>query len=176
MPALLRWFSPIGGLAVALCATAAGPGYLPTVGPAPLRFEIPAPPVVAPAALPPLVFIEPRRPADADETVASASPATPAPGVPAATPTAPATSPAESSVLVSPLGPLEPFAAATNSPAVTSDSEVVAPQMLLKYFVRPAGTNSAGVSIFAPVGFVPPQPLTPPSSSATFQTAPPAKP
>jgi hypothetical protein len=170
MPALSRWFSPIGGLAVALSA-AAGPGYLPTVGPAPVRFETPAPPVVAPVALPPLVFIEPRPATDTNETVAPAVPTGPVVAT-----TEAASAPVEPSILISPLGPLEPAGGATNSPAAPADTEVVAPQMLLKYFTRPAGTNSAGVSIFAPVGFVPPQPLVPPSSSATFQTTPSAKP
>lgn len=170
MPALSRWFSPIGGLAVALCA-AAGPGYLPTVGPAPVRFETPAPLVEATVPLPPLVFIEPR---PATDTVTAASPTSPAPNVTSAAPTeTPTSASAESSVFISPLGPPEPTGVATNAPA---DTEVVAPQMLLKYFTRPAGTNSAGISVFAPVGFVPPQPLAPPSSSATFQTVPPAKP
>jgi hypothetical protein len=178
MPALSRWLSPIGGLAVALSATA-GQGYLPTVGPAPVRFETPAPPAPVMVALPPLVFIEPRPLTDTNETVASTSPAaaTAPPNLPGAAPTeATTSSPAEVTVFVSPLGPLEPTGVATNSLAAPAETEVIAPQMLLKYFMRPAGTNSAGVSIFAPVGFVPPQPLAPPSSSATFQTTPPAKP
>lgn len=174
MPALSRWLSPIGGLAVALSATA-GQGYLPTVGPAPVRFETPAPPAPVTVALPPLIFIEPRPLTDTNETVASASPA--AATEPGAAPTETATSPpAETTVLVSPLGPLESIGVTTNPLAPPVDTEVIAPQMLLKFFMRPAGTNSAGVSIFAPVGFVPPQPLAPPSSSATFQTTPPAKP
>src|SRR5689334_18269119 len=130
MPALLRWFSPIGGLAVVLCATG-GPGYLSTVGPAPLRFETPAPPVVTPVVLPPLVFIEPRPAADTNETVTSASPAA---SVPSAAPVATTSSPAEPSIIVSPLGPLEPAGTGTNAPAVPTETEVVAPQMLLKYF------------------------------------------
>jgi len=176
MPALSRWLSPIGGLAVALSATA-GEGYLPTVGPAPVRFETPAPPAPVTVAFPPLVFIEPRPLTDTNETVAPASPAESVPNLPGAAPTeVTPPPPAEVTIFVSPLGPLEPTGVATNSLAAPAETEVIAPQMLLKYFMRPAGTNSAGVSIFAPVGFVPPQPLAPPSSSATFQTTPPAKP
>jgi len=172
MPALSRWFSPIGGLAVALCATAS-PGYLPTVGPAPLRFETPAPLATVPVVLPPLVFIEPRPAAGTNETVASASP-TNGPNTEAAEVMTPG--PAEIPILASPLGPLVPIGVPTNPPAAPFDTEVVAPQMLLRYFMHPVGTNSAAISAFAPVGFVPPQPLAPPSSSATFETTPPARP
>ena len=53
----------------------------------------------------------------------------------------------------------------------------MAAQMFLQYFTGQAGTNSRGLSVFAPVGFVPPLPLSaPPSSSATFQTTAPGKP
>jgi hypothetical protein len=46
----------------------------------------------------------------------------------------------------------------------------------MKYFTGQPGTNSLGVSIFAPVGFVPPMPAPSPSSTATFETVPVGKP
>jgi len=81
-------------------------------------------------------------------------------------------------VLLDPgISSLTPEASATNSlVGVAPEAEFIAPQMFLKYFTGQPGTNSAGVSLFAPVGFVPPLPVAPPSSSATFQTTPPGKP
>ena len=58
----------------------------------------------------------------------------------------------------------------------TVEGEPLVPQMFMKYFIGGTGTNANGVSIFSPVGFVPPLPIVPPSSSATFQTVPPGKP
>jgi hypothetical protein len=172
MPAILRRLSPVGWLAAALCATA-GPAYLPTVGPPAIRFEKPAPvPAESPVLLPPLSFIEPR------PAVPSAEPASPLaqPG-----PLAPA-EPANPLVDVAPLDSvLPPNAPATvMDPSATNaalpDPSALAPQMFMKYFTGRPGTNGNGVSIYAPVGFVPPLPVAPPSSSASFQTTPPGKP
>jgi hypothetical protein len=67
--------------------------------------------------------------------------------------------------------------AATNvTLAVQAEPETLVPQMFMRYFIGGMGTNAAGVSIFSPVGFVPPLPVVPPSSSGTFQTVPPGKP
>jgi hypothetical protein len=84
-------------------------------------------------------------------------------------------------ILIDPFGlppvaePL-PIPATNVTYAVPVESGPVVPQMFMKYFVGGAGTNANGVSIFSPVGFVPPLPIVPPSSSATFQTVPPGKP
>jgi len=60
--------------------------------------------------------------------------------------------------------------------AVPVESEPLVPRMFMKYFTGGTGTNANGVSFLSPVGFVPPLPIVPPSSSATFQTVPPGKP
>ena len=159
-------FGSVGLLAVALCASA-GPGYLPVVGPPTLRFAPPSPPppaVLIP--LPPLAVVDPR------------------PTPPAADPLAPVV---DSSIAAADPVLIDPFAvppaaepipspATYVTPAVPVGTDNLVPQMFMKYFVGGAGTNGAGVSIFSPVNFVPPLPIVPPSSSATFQTVPPAKP
>lgn len=163
-PSLLAcWLS--GHLAVAPGASAAGPGYLPTVGPPALRFAPPPPPPPAvPAPLPPLAVIEPR------------------PVLPPPEPSPPL---AESTnTTVEPMF-LDPFAVPPVAEAIATpltnvivllppEPPTFAPQMFMRYFIGGA-TNAAGVSILSPVGFVPPLP-PPPSSSATFQTVPSAKP
>ena len=172
MPAILRRLSLVVWPAAALAATA-GPGYLPTVGPPAVRFEKPAPATAeSPLVLPPLVVIEPR------PAVPSADPANPLaqPG-----PLAPS-EPGNPLIDVAPLDSV----AAPNAPMMTMDPSatnaaqidpsVLAPQMFMKYFTGRPGTNGNGVSIYAPVGFVPPLPVAPPSSSASFRTTPPGKP
>jgi len=163
---MMRPSISVGLLAVALCASAA-PGYLPVVGPPALRFAPPSPPppaVLVP--LPPLAVVEPRPVLPAVEPLPSA---------------ADSTSSAAQPVLIDPFG-LPPVAEplptlSTNvTYVVPVESEPVVPQMFMKYFTGGAGTNANGVSIFSPVGFVPPLPIVPPSSSATFQTVPPGKP
>ena len=161
---MMRPLSSVGLLVVALCASA-GPGYLPVIGPPALRFAPPLPPppaVLIP--LPPLAVVEPRPAPSAVDPVPLATDFTNA---------------AANPVLIDPFAvPLvaEPFP--TLAPNVTSilPPETLVPQMFMKYFVGGAGTNATGVSIFSPVNFVPPLPIVPPSSSATFQTVPPAKP
>ena len=172
MPAILRQLSPVGLLAAALCATA-GQGYLPIVGPPAVRFEKPAPvPTEPPLVLPPLTVIEPRPivpPAESPVTPPQPGPLAPSePANPVVdlTPLDPVASSAGPALVMDPL--------ATNAPPV--DTSVLAPQMFMKYFTGQPGTNGNGVSIFAPVGFVPPLPVPPPSSSASFQTVPPGKP
>ena len=156
-----RW---VGLLVVAQCASA-GPQYLPAVGPPALRFASPAPPPPASVvALPPLAVVEPSPPPLAD----------PPP-------------PAESTNAVAEPILIDPFAvpqitepvvvSATNVTfAVQAEPETLVPQMFMRYFIGGSGTNAPGVSVFSPVGFVPPLPIVPPSSSATFQTVPAGKP
>jgi hypothetical protein len=162
---MMRPLIPVGLLVVALCASA-GPGYLPVVGPPPLRFAPLSPPSPAVlTSLPPLAVVEPR------------------PDPSAVEPLPPATA---TNAAVGPV-PTDPFAAppvavplptpATNVPyGVPVESQPLVPQMFMKYFIGGTGTNANGVSIYPPVGFVPPLPIVPPSSSATFQTVPPGKP
>lgn len=172
MPAILRRLSPVGLLVATLCA-ATGQGYLPVVGPPAIRFEKLAPAPVEPTVvLPPLTIIEPRPTvplADPPATLPQLGPLAPSeplnPGVDL-TPLDPVASPAAPALVMDPL--------ANNLPPV--DTSVVAPQMFMRYFTGQPGTNGSGVSIFAPVGFVPPLPVPPPSSSASFRTVPPGKP
>jgi hypothetical protein len=161
---MMRQSGWVGLLVVAQCASA-GPQYLPAVGPPALRFQTPAPPPPAnPVALPPLVVVEPRP-----------------------TPLADPPPPAESTNAVAEPILFDPFAVpqvsepivvpATNVTfAVQAEPETLVPQMFMRYFIGGTGTNAAGVSIFSPVGFEPPLPIVPPSSSATFQTVPAGKP
>jgi hypothetical protein len=96
-------------------------------------------------------------------------------------PTADSTSTATNPVLIDPFA-VPPVAEPLPTPVtnvtygVPVESEPLVPQMFMKYFIGGTGTNANGVSILSPVGFVPPLPFVPPSSSATFQTVPPGKP
>ena len=172
MPTILRRLSPVGLLAATLCA-AAGQAYLPVVGPPAIRFEKPAPaPDQPPLVLPPLTFIEPRPIAPLAEV-----PPTPPQSGPLAPsePAAPVVDLTHLDPIASPAAPvlgMDPLV--TGAPPV--DTSVLAPQMFMRYFTGQPGTNGNGISIFAPVGFVPPLPVPPPSSSASFQTVPPGKP
>jgi hypothetical protein len=152
-----------------VCDAAAGPGYLSVVGPPPLRFAAPpAAPSDKLIPLPPLTVIEPRPAATNESSTHATSPATTNTGGAVEHPV------------------LDPFAVPTTEPAPVDSSgaplaapaqaDSIVPQMFMKYFSGRAGTNGPGVSIYSPVGFIPPQPVAPPASSSSFQTTPPAKP
>ena len=51
------------------------------------------------------------------------------------------------------------------------DLEVIPTQMWMKYFTQTTNGPS-GTALIAPIGFLPPQPITPPSSKSAFQTGP----
>jgi len=171
MPVITRRLIQVGLLAVTIAASA-GDGYLPAVGPAPLRFELPASPKVSPAVvLPPLVLVETNRPTPQVPPMASIVAEIP--------------SSVETNAVTS-AGPVEPLVLA---PEIVPDAiqtnamqdmvplvGALNPQMFMHYFTGRPGTNSSGVSIFTPVSFVPPVPVPPPSSSAAFQTTPPVRP
>ena len=147
----------------------AGSGYLPVVGPPALRFQLPPVLVTNQIILPPLAVIEPRPPEDNAPTPNPSSLA------------GDAMNQAPNSPLLDPLaippviGPLA--AGTTNVIIVTpSDPDGISPQMFMRYFTGRQGTNAAGIAIVPPLGFIPPVPIVPPSSSATFQTTPPPKP
>lgn len=173
MVGISRRFSRFGLLAMALSATA-GPGYLPVVGPAPLRFQAPpVPPPTEPIELPPLATVDPApKPATApDAPVATNStPAAPVPPDPAALSLDEAPlDPPQAPPLTVPLLP--------NAPQTQPDQGSMAAQLFLKYFTGQTGTNSTGITLIAPVGFIPPMPQSaPPSSTAKFQTTAPGKP
>lgn len=180
MSALSRRTSFTALLSWACCAGAMGQGYLPLVGPPPVRFDLPLPPTVAePIVLPPLPIIEPRPSPDPADSAAPGL-SRPLPGS-AAEPQPSGESPATTTnlarvdLLSVPIWPLylDSSAAAINA---GSGLPMIGSQSFLKYFSGQPGTNSTGVSIFAPLGFVPPLPVLPPSSSAVFEVVPNSKP
>ena len=152
-------------LAILPCAVA-GPGYLPTVGPPPLRFADPAAQTASHFFLPPLEPVAVIAPAaDADQTAPPAKkaippllgPEPPQPAVPVENPAA----------TVPPMHATVP---------TTLESPLFSPQMLLPYFTR-GSTNASGASVLIPVNFQPPLPTgQPPSSSATYEVVPASKP
>ncbi len=132
----------IAGCAGFLVSGQANVGYLPTVGPAPLRFR---PDYKA------AIHIV------ATHTAEVAQPS--APVLPVTVPT-PILTPAVA----------EPTPAVAQPVATVEPSRpdgVVSPQMLLKYFGR--GTN-AEATAGAPLGFTPPRQVEPPSSKASYST------
>jgi hypothetical protein len=171
-------------------------GYLPLAGPPPLRFALP--PVATTdspsqnSALPPLPILNPPSAAGAAETnqspAAAAITNAPSPalqttaGSDTNSPPSPlANNPADVSATAGFLLPvlLAPLAPDPNAPGgygLGPAGGPLTPQTFLRYFT-PAGTNLAnGASVIVPVSFVPPEPVQPPSSSATFETTPPGKP
>jgi hypothetical protein len=168
-----RWSMKAMWMAAAVSAAADSP-YLPAVGPAPLRFATPPVVKTATVQLPPLITIEPRPAA----VVPEVAPVPPTNAVPSAPDDPPA----------NPVGPLiepPPSIPVPYDPVVSNGVEVVrpdtdnlTPQMFMKFFTGRPGTNSSGMTIIAPMPFLPPAPPAPPapSSKATYQTTPPAKP
>jgi hypothetical protein len=145
--------------------------YLPAVGPAPLRFARPTPPLVL-TLLPPLLMREP-------EPLQPLGPPAP-PGLDSTSnpPIAPAT-------VVAPTGPPLPPPPApspeTNVMEIAGTTlpvdvprpvnpNLLSPQMLLQYFHPPNGTNPGGASLLMPLEFVPPAPILAPPSRATYST------
>ena len=169
MPAITRW-SVLSVLLTAVFSAAAESPYLPSVGPPALRFAIPPVERSMPAIrLSPLLIIEPR----------------PAPQAVSVAPVVPAESAVASSLnaLVPGIDPAPPLSQSVQAvPAVSNgvdvvrlDSENLTPQMFMKFFSGRPGSNASGVSLIAPLPFIPPAPPAP-SSTAAFQTTPPAKP
>ncbi|MGD0412252.1 MAG: hypothetical protein ABSC18_11170 [Verrucomicrobiota bacterium] len=154
MFAHLRHWAGAGAVFAGLAlGVLAAPGYLPAVGPVPLRFRPDAQPAtnLIRMPLPPPDPPSTNLPDFSAPSVPSAASAKPAPALPAAA------------------------LPATNTPAgadaTPSASEPrISPQMLLRYFNR--STNGAAGGILAPVDFAPPAAAAPPSSTATYSTEP----
>ena len=155
----LRHWAEAGAVFAGLAlGVSAAPGYLPAVGPVPLRFR-PTPPPAEALVQMPLPPPDPPSPAPDIPSPLSAAANT------ATNKTPPAASPSSVPVI----------ATATNGPAQPdanpSGSEPrISPQMLLRYFSR--STNGAAGGMMAPVDFAPPAAATPPSSTATYSTEP----
>ena len=144
-----------------------GPGYLPAIGPVPVRFQKPS--RVVPVVLwPPLfqpgqqtVKVEPQTtnaPAVETPTVESLTNAIPPPIITASSPAA-----------LPPPGMVIPFPIpATSQPDPATDG-VVDPQVMLNYLLS-VSTNEPGAKVIMPV-FVPSAPpLTYPSSHAAYES------
>lgn len=184
---------PVTGLALLLLVAApvsAAPGstgYLPVVGPAPLRLTRRLPPPAS-ASLPPLLLTDPTTAerASGDDPAPAPDPTTNLPteaaSVPPLLPTdavlagLPPTATQELTA-----GPADPASASEAlpwppsvpaplpaGPAAPSAAPIVTPQMLLQYF-RPIGSNYVNGAWSIPV-FVPPVPPPAPQSSATYRS------
>ena len=145
-----------------------GPGYLATVGPAPLRFWSPprikpAPVVVNTNTSPAAVSASTETPDPYDFLAAFGNPTT----VPIPMPMLQVTTNVEMNAASQPpqqSGVLQPVA---SQPGALQPGDVVSPQMLLQYFNK--NTNGAGAGIIAPLNLSAPHNNTPPpSSSATY--------
>jgi hypothetical protein len=150
-----HWVVAGTALPVLAFSVLASAGYLPVVGPVPLRFRQPALPAtnLVRMTLPP-PETEPATASIPDN--AEAKKTAPAPNPPPAAPP-PAASPTVAT------NPAEPAATPASEP-------MISPQMLMKYFNR--STNGVSGGILAPVDFAPPAPAKPPSSTATYSTNP----
>ena len=145
-------------------------GYLPAVGPSPLRFQSPPARVIA-IALPPLQM-------GTEEPPAPPVPVDIAPVEIAVTPLAPAVAQPATSNAIAPT----PTPTATNvvtaiaanrAPTVivpeTEAAPVVSPQMLLQFFqTKAASSTNREVSVMTPLGFNPARPAPTPSSTAAY--------
>ena len=150
---ILSW---VAGVAVAMNAAAA-PGYLPVVGPSPLRFEVPKSPPKTNTVLPPLPTVEVL-------TGTNLPPENGAALTPFPDPPASVSSNASALSLV--------IVIQTNAPALPAPELLpLAPQMFMPYFTRNVGTNGGAVAV--PLTFLPPAPLgPPPSSTASYEVTP----
>lgn len=150
---ILSW---VAGVAVAMNAAAA-PGYLPVVGPSPLRFEEPKLPPKTNTVLPPL-------PATQVQTATNLPPENSS--IPTPFPEQPLTVPSNASA------PPVVIVIQTNAPAPPAPELIpLAPQMFMPYFTRNFGSNGGAVSV--PLTFLPPAPLgPPPSSTASYEVTP----
>jgi len=155
----LRHWAEAGAVFAGLAlGVSAAPGYLPAVGPVPLRFRPAAPPAAALVQMPlPPPDVTPSAP-DIPTPLSAAA-------VTGAKQTPPAATPSSVPVnLTATNGPAGPDAASSGS------VPPISPQMLLHYFNR--STNGTAAGIMAPVDFAPPGAAKPPSSTATYTTDP----
>ncbi len=145
-------------------------GYLPSIGPSPLRFQAPvvhptnivasAIPAVTPSTSTDGFKASPMMP-DENDVLQRFNLFMPAPADEFEATAAPAP---QAAAAVVPTTEAQPAAQPTPDSAVS-------PQMILKYFSQ--STNGTATSVYAPVGFTPPHAETPPSSTATYTVGPP---
>jgi len=144
-----------------------GPGYLPIVGPVPIRFQTPSP--VVPVVLwPPL--LQPEQQTVKREAQMTIAPAVEAPRMESLTNTIPPSMIAAGwPAALPPPGMVIPFPlSAPGQPEQATDA-VVDPQVLLNFLLS-VSTNEPGAKVLMPA-FVPPAPPPPyPSSHATYES------
>jgi hypothetical protein len=159
-------------LCVAMPALAwTGPGYLATVGPAPLRFWSaphikPAPVVVIVTNAPPAAVSAPAETPDPYDFLAAFGSPT---AVPIPMPMQQVTTNVEMNAASQP--PQQPVAPqpVASQPGALQPSDVVSPQMLLQYFNKGTNGNGAAAGIIAPLDLsVPHNNTQPPPSSAGY--------
>ena len=178
LEALARTHCVLASILATLGAFGAQTGYLRTIGPGPLRFQGPPPPM---AALPPLPVdvrepdssmsragdTETRRPPLRADTetgrrgdagsltgLRDMDPFWTVPGL------APGTNQAETNTVAPPLG-WPPLA------ILDTTNPIVTPQMLVPFFrLNSSGSNASGPSVIVPINLLPANPGLPPSSKA----------
>jgi hypothetical protein len=150
----LRHWAEAGTALLGLAfAVSAGPGYLPVVGPAPLRFQAGSPPSANLVKMP-------LPPPDPPSSAAKSTSAAPPSAADAQTNVAPATA----VLLTATNNPVAPEAAPASS------EPKISPEMLLKFFTP--STNGPAGGVIAPLDFTPPAMAKPASSTATYSTQP----
>lgn len=139
----------------AVAAASSGPGYLPVVGPPPLRF---ARRIQSPTNH----FVPP-----VPEPAAAVAP----PPAPEKLAVLPAPAPHPTDAALSPTNAQPATAAPAQLPIESPppDGAVVSPQMLMRFFNK---STNGQTSVVAPMEFNPPRPAGPPPSTATYSTGP----
>ena len=154
-------------LALVLCGGAAWAepvGYLPLLGPGPLRFQS-APKPVSLASLPPLSMGEAMAEKSEKPDTKPAATNETATAVEKIQPPVPLEARAPDVANTNKLVVVTPFVLPGESSPVQ-----VSPQALMKFFqTSPTGTNRPEAVVLVPLEFVPPTPLVPPPSKATFE-------
>lgn len=156
--------------AATLSVCAGNRGYLPTIGPAPLRYQIVATPVAAPA---PAIEESPLptlpHPVSAETLEQPATPVRPAWSVPdlvRSLVASPFWAALCEGLIVRPTPFTQPDPSASEAPAPIP---VVTAEMLVEFF-RPGETTAVTNSAVVPMNFTPPGGFPAPSSSATYRS------
>lgn len=167
------WVATCWVVVVSTAAWAAPTGYLPSIGPAPVRYQPPAPPA-NPGRLPPLAMTEstnaPAYVAPPVTTISHSSKTASSSNVTSMTN-------AESLLVPPSLGPVaseeETWSEAISNPFLVSPfstAPLVTPQMLLEFF-KPGNTNNNFSPGFHVPVFIPPlPPSSAPSSRAIYRS------
>ncbi len=147
----------LGCLALPLWAK----GYLTVIGPAPIRVQ--EPPVSAPAALvlPPLPSAQPPK-ADSPEIESQRLPNYDEPPMALATPAV------FEPIIVQAGGDTNFVSSILGALGAAPEQDWLTPQMLVPYYREISSTNGIGKVVVLPPTFVPPAPVSRPSSKAVY--------